>query len=83
MMGGLLWRRIDGKWEYTLAAAAREEARFEVMEEYIKIRHNTVSQFIDTQLLLDLFGETDRAPGAQVGMQWWEKAVIDLAGARY
>ena len=83
MTGRIPHRQRDGKWEYTLAAAAREEARFEVMEEYIKIRHNTVLQFIDTQSLLDLFGETDRAPGERVGMQWWEKAVIDLAGARY
>ena len=38
LAGMLLWWWIDSKWEYNSAALAREEAGFEVMEEYIWIR---------------------------------------------
>ena len=70
------------KWEYTLAAAEREGAYFEEMEEYIWIKQNTVAQFIATQSILYLCEETDRTPGPQMGMQWQEKAGIDLTGTR-
>ena len=32
--------------------------------------------------LLDLCEESEKAPGAQVGMRWWEKAGINMVGAR-
>ena len=38
LMGRLLKRREDGKWESTLAVAERAEAGFEAMEEYIQQR---------------------------------------------
>ena len=68
--------------EYTLAAAAREEAGFEEMEEYIQRRQNMVAQFIATRLLLDMCKYTERTPGAQVEVRRWEKEVIYLAEAR-
>ena len=82
LMGRLPRRRTDEKWEYTLASEAREESGFEVMEEYSWRRQKTVAQFIDTQSILDLCEETERTPGARVGVWWWEQAVFDLAGAR-
>ena len=36
LTGRLLWRETDGKWKYTSAAAAREEAGFQTMEKYIR-----------------------------------------------
>ena len=68
MMGRLLRRRADRRWEYTSAAAEREEAAFEVMEEYIQRRQNTTMQYIYTRSLLDLCEATERTPGMQVGM---------------
>ena len=78
----LLWRTLGGKWTYTLAAAAREKAGFVTTEEYIRRHQNTVAQYIATQSLLDLCEGLESAPGAQVGMRWWEQAVLYLAGAR-
>ena len=52
------------------------------MEEYIRRRHNMSAQYIATQSLLDLCEGSERAPGARVGMWWWEQAGIDLAGAQ-
>ena len=52
------------------------------MEEYIWRRQNTVAQFIATQSLLDLCGETERTPGSRVGMQWRKQEEVDLTGAR-
>ena len=40
-----------------------------------------VAQYIATKSLVDLCEGSKRAPGAQVGMWWWEQALIDLAGA--
>ena len=82
LTGQLLWRRLDGKWDYTLAEAAREEARFETMDTHIRQRHNMVSQYIVTRSLLELCEVTERNQGAQAGMRWWKNAGIDLAGAR-
>ena len=77
----LLWRRVDGKWEYTLAAMAREEAGFETMEEYIWQRKNTAAQYIATRSILFLGAGMERTPGERVGIWWWDQADIDLAGA--
>ena len=63
-------------------ATAREEAGFLTMEEYIRRRQDTVTQYIATQSLLDLCEGSERAPGARVVMWWWEQVGIDLAGAR-
>ena len=82
LTGRLPWRTPDGKWIYTSAATTREEAGFLAMEEYIRRRQNTVAQYIATRSLLDLCEGLERAPGARVGMRWWEQAGLDLAGAR-
>ena len=54
LTGRLPRRKTDRKWEYTLAARARDEAGFQTMEEYIWRRYNTVAQYIVTKSLLDL-----------------------------
>ena len=82
MMGRLLLRTSDGRWIYTSAAAAREEALLLTMEEYIRRRQNTVAHYIATRSLLNLYEGSERAPGLQLGMQRWEQVVIDLEGER-
>ena len=66
------------KWTYNLAATARYEAGFLIMEKYIRWCQNMVIQYIATRSLLDLCEGLERALGAQVGMRWWEKAGFDL-----
>ena len=61
--------QAGGKWEYTFVTTARDEAGFEVMEEYIRRRRKTVAQYIDTQLFLDLCEAIDRKPGVRVGVR--------------
>ena len=82
MMGRLPRGKPDGKWKYTLSAAAREEAGFQTMEEYIQQQQNTVVQCIATQSLLYLCEELERVPGAQVQMRWWEQSSINLVESR-
>ena len=53
-----------------------------MMEEYVRGRQNTVTQYIATRSLLYLCEGLERAPGEQVGMWWWEQERLDLAGAR-
>ena len=82
----MTWRiprnKPDRKWKYTSAATARKEAGLQTMEEYIRKRKNTVTQYISTRSLLDLFEGSERAPGARVGMWWWDQAGINLTGSR-
>ena len=61
--------------------AAREEAGLQTREEYNWRRNNTVAQYIATQSLIDLCGEPERKPMVQVGILWWDQAVINLVGA--
>ena len=42
---------------------------------------NTINKLISTQLILVLCRDTERTPGARVGMRWWKQAGIDLTGA--
>ena len=72
LTGQLPRMTLYGTWRYTLAAAAREEARFLIIEEYIMRQQNTVTQYIATRSLKDLCEGSERAPGGRVGMQWWE-----------
>ena len=80
LMGRLPWRTPGGKWKYTSAAMEREEVRFLTMEEYIRRRQKTVARYVANRSLLDLCEGLERAPGAQVGMRWWEQVIIDMAG---
>ena len=82
MAGRLPRRKPDRKWTYTSAATSREDSRFQTMEEYILRRNNMVAPYIDTRSLLDMSEGSERAPGVRLGMQWWEQAGINLAGAR-
>ena len=41
-----------------------------------------VAQYIATRSLLDLCEGSERAPGEQVGMRWWQQVGIDLEGDR-
>ena len=80
LTGRLPRRRLDGKWEYTLAEAERAEAGFEPMDTYIWRMQNMVAQYIAMQSLMGLCEMAERKQGAQLGMWWWKKAVIYLAG---
>ena len=82
MTSRILRRRQDIKCKYTSSAAAREEAGFKAMGEYIWRRQNTVAHFIAIRSMMELCEETEITPGAQVGMRWWEQAGIDVTRGR-
>ena len=60
----------------------REAAGFLTMEEYVRRRQNTVTQYIDKWSLLDLCEGLERSPGERVGMRWRKQEGIELAGAQ-
>ena len=65
-----------------MAEVTREEAGFLTMEDYIRRQQNTIAQYIAMRSLLDLCEGSERVPGEQLDMWWWEQVGIDLAGAR-
>ena len=82
LTGRILQQKTDGKWEYILSEMAKEEAKFHMMEQYISQQQNTVAQYISVISLLYLCEGSERAPGARVGIRWWDQEDINLAGAR-
>ena len=46
LMGNLPHRTTNGMWGYTSASAARRATGFFTMEEYLRRRQNTVTQYI-------------------------------------
>ena len=68
LTGQLLQRKKYGAWKYTSSAAARYAGGFLMMEEYVRQGQNTVTQYITTRSLLDLYEGLERATGAQVGV---------------
>ena len=54
LVGRLPQRRSNGRWEYSLAEAAKEESGFDLMETYIRRRQNIFAKYILTQPILDL-----------------------------
>ena len=82
LTGRLARRKPDGKWTYTLVTTARGESGLLTMEDNTRRLQNTVTQYIATRSLLDLCEVSEWAPGALVGMRWWEQAGINMEGAR-
>ena len=78
----ILRRTPYGKWIYTSAATAQEEAGLLTMEDYIRRSQKTVAQYIATRSLLYLCEGSERALGARLGIRWWEQVVLVLEGAR-
>ena len=68
LTGGLPRKTPERRWRYTLEATAREEAGLLTMEDYIRRRQNTVTQYISTRSLVDLCEGSERDSGARVGM---------------
>ena len=57
------------------------EAEFEEVEVYIAKQKNTVAQYIETRMILDLCTEVERRLGASASKWWWDQAGIYLTGA--
>ena len=58
--------------EIHLGSCGKGGGRFLTMKENVRQRQNTVAHYIATQSLLELCEGSERAPGARVGMRWWE-----------
>ena len=72
----------DGIWDYPPLAGALRKTGMVGIWTSITRRQNTVAQYIATRPILDLCERDTRRPGAWVYQSWWEKAWIDLEGAR-
>ena len=65
---------MKGSWVYPLLDNATGEAGMEEVETYVLRLQNTVSQYITTQSILEIYMVAEKWPGAQVTMRWWEQA---------
>ena len=61
---------------------AMREARFEDIRKSITRRQNTVTQYIATQLIMDLYERTTQGAGARVSRRCWGQEVIDFKAAK-
>ena len=67
----------NGGWVYSPLEDAMAEARLQEVETYVSCRQNTVSQYIETGPIMDLFLAAKRRPGPRVEMRWWEREGLD------
>ena len=44
--------------------------------------HNTVTYYMETRPIMDMFEAVERNRWPQVGIRWWEQAGLDLERAR-
>ena len=59
-----------------------EEAGFEEIGVYNINRQYTVTQYIVTRPIINLYEKLVRRMGAWVSWRWWEQEGLDLAGTR-
>ena len=67
-----------GRWDYPTLEVVIVLLGLEEVETYVLHRHNIISQYIATHLILDLCLEAEQQLGARVARQWWEKGGLDL-----
>ena len=72
----------DSKWLYPSLEGAMKEAGFKDIRTSINNRQNTVAQYIETRLLLDLYECTNQIGGERVAMRWWDQKGIDWEKAK-
>ena len=82
IMGIQTKKQEDGSWEYPPLQTGMEEAGFEEMGSYFLQIQNTVTQYITTRLILELYKEMEQRPEAWVTKRQWEQEVLYLAGER-
>ena len=73
-------RDTEGRWEYppletTMAASCLEEAKT-----YVLRRQRTITQYIATHPILELYMEAERRLGSWVAQRWWEQGGLYLEG---
>ena len=72
--------QLDGTWTYLSSEDMREEVGIHTIEHYIRVRRNTVTQYITTRSILELCTEVERKRGTQLRQFWWEQP-MDLDAA--
>ena len=60
------------RWAYPTLKEAMREAGFEGISQSTTRRQNTVTQYIATRPILDLYERSTQRLGARVSRRWWE-----------
>ena len=75
-------RRGNGISANPTLEEAMGKAGFEGIRKSVTRRQNTISQYIATRPILDLYERSTRRLGARVSRRWWEQAIIYLEGRK-
>ena len=75
-MGPTLQR--DGTWVYPCIGAALSMNGLDDIGVYIARHQNTVSQYIATCPIMDLYLVENRNPGMRLSRRWWEQPAMDI-----
>ena len=67
-----------GRWIYPNLDKYMKAVVMEEAETYFLRRHNTVVQYITTQLILELCLAVERRPEARVSIRWWEQDRLEM-----
>ena len=73
-------RQSDGTWTNPASEDVRAEVGLHTIKQYIRVRRNTVAQYIATRPIFELCTEAERKRGTQPRQYWWEQP-MDLDAA--
>ena len=75
-------RRADGTWEYPATADVLEEVGLHTVEEYIRVRRNTIARYVVDRAVFRACEEGGRMRGSAIHQYWWEQPMsLDANGA--
>ena len=80
MLGKMPSRQKREIWEYPTLGGEMRELGLEEIKAYIPRRQNTVAQYIDNCLIMDLYLYMESRPGSQTPVRWWYQEVLVIPG---
>ena len=82
MMGMGPKRQWDGTWVYSPIGEALAKVGLDDIGLYTTRCQNTVTQYITTRPIMELFLAAERNPGLCLSSRWWGQPALDTLGTR-
>ena len=79
MAGRVPKRDTSGKWEYPASGEVLEKVGLYTIDNYIKVRRNTILQFVSQRPIYELCRGANRQRG-NIGRQYWWEQSMELEG---
>ena len=79
MAGMMPTRDTSGKWEYPASGEVLEKVSLYTIDEYVKVRRNTILRFVSQRPIYELCRGVEQKRGTGKRQYWWEQS-MELEG---